>query len=307
MISGMTRWAPLILSQAAEPIAADSSITPMPWVLLAIDQVIGGLAVTIVVAAGLWWLARDRRDPLGSAPLRPNRFREDALALTVLLYLMAFLVISGAVKLLTGDAKSILASLLVGSGAQIAGAAACLVVAASRFDGGIRPFCFGAAGAKKHFTTASIIVLVIIAAGLCPVVLDLTVNAVRHFAHDYVFETHPTIEALQDETQPIGIIVALWVGAAVIAPIAEELFFRGLLQTFLVNVLGRRWAAIGVASVLFALAHWAYPHQLPALVLLAVLLGYAYERTGSLMPPIVIHAIFNLKTLIWNALDGLPV
>jgi len=35
---------------------------------------------------------------------------------------------------------------------------------------------------------------------------------------------------------------------------------------------------------------------------LALLLGYAYERTGSLLPPMVIHALFNAKTLIWEAL-----
>jgi membrane protease YdiL (CAAX protease family) len=34
------------------------------------------------------------------------------------------------------------------------------------------------------------------------------------------------------------------------------------------------------------------------------MLGYAYERTGSLVSPILIHAAFNLKTLVWNALGG---
>ena len=44
--------------------------------------------------------------------------------------------------------------------------------------------------------------------------------------------------------------------------------------------------------------------QLPAVVPLAALgmiLGYMYERTGSLGGPILLHMLFNVKTLIWHA------
>ena len=50
--------------------------------------------------------------------------------------------------------------------------------------------------------------------------------------------------------------MALWFSAVVVAPMAEEVFFRGLLQTFLVNVLRNRWTAIAVASTLFAAVHF---------------------------------------------------
>ena len=49
-------------------------------------------------------------------------------------------------------------------------------------------------------------------------------------------------------------------------------------------------------ALAFTLVH-AQVHALPAL-LLGVLLGLAYERTGSLLVPILVHALFNLKTLI---------
>ncbi|MFQ5494698.1 MAG: type II CAAX prenyl endopeptidase Rce1 family protein [Phycisphaerae bacterium] len=39
------------------------------------------------------------------------------------------------------------------------------------------------------------------------------------------------------------------------------------------------------------------------MAVLAVLLGFAYERTGRLTVPIAIHAAFNLKTLIWASLS----
>ena len=56
----------------------------------------------------------------------------------------------------------------------------------------------------------------------------------------------------------------------------------------------------------FGAVHFAQPHAIPALVVLSLLIGYAYERTGSLVAPVVIHAAFNLKTLIWSALGAVP-
>ena len=96
-------------------------------------------------------------------------------------------------------------------------------------------------------------------------------------------------------------------GAAAIAPIAEEAFFRGLLQTFLVNLVRNRWLAVLVASLAFSCVHFSQAHAIPALTVLAVLMGYAYERTGSLVPAVAIHAMFNLKTLLWDSLGAFPL
>jgi membrane protease YdiL (CAAX protease family) len=303
----MASWVVLGAAQAIEPIAGSSAVIPAPRMLLAIDQVICGLAVVLIVALGLRWLMQNQNDPLAGAPTRPNRFHEDALAAAVLTFLVALLLISGLTQLAADDPESVVASLLRGNGAQIAGATACLMIAAGRFDGGIRSFLLGTGSAGGYSTVVTALLLAIIAIGLCPVVGHITVSVVRYFAPEQVFKVHPTIKALQDETQPVGVVIALWIGAGVIAPIAEELFFRGLLQTYLVRILRSRWAAILAASIVFALVHWARPYHLPALAALALLIGYAYERTGSLLPPIVIHAAFNLKTLLWNALEGLPL
>jgi membrane protease YdiL (CAAX protease family) len=300
----MTTWSLVILSQAAEPSAGDSSVTSTQVALPPFDKINGGLAIACAVVAGLWWLIRSRQNPLGAAPLRPNRLREDSLALAVLVYLTGLLIIAGAVRLIAGTTENVVGSLVVGNGAQIAGLAACLAIAAGRFDGGLRPFWFGTGTTRKRLAAAVTVMLVIIATGLCPIVLQFTIELVVRLAPDYKFAAHPTIKALSSEAQPIGVAIALWIGAVVIAPVAEEVFFRGLLQTFLVRVLGRRWPAIVVAAVLFSLAHLSSPHHIPALVVLAVMLGYAYERTGSLVSPILIHAAFNLKTLVWNALGG---
>ena len=96
--------------------------------------------------------------------------------------------------------------------------------------------------------------------------------------------------------------MALWSGAFVIAPIAEELFFRGMVQTILGNFLGSRWSAILFTSLAFGLIHFSQPYAIVALIFLAILIGYSYEKTGSMLPPILIHALFNLKSLIWDAM-----
>ena len=80
--------------------------------------------------------------------------------------------------------------------------------------------------------------------------------------------------------------------AAGIVPIFEEMLFRGFLQSTLRSATGP-WTAIIVTSVFFALVHWPNYTHMPALFLLSCGFGYAYERSGSLFRPILMHALFN--------------
>lgn len=93
------------------------------------------------------------------------------------------------------------------------------------------------------------------------------------------------------------------------APIAEELIYRGLLQTGLRANLGasaeRRtarldWFAIAFASVLFTIVHLgaAAPHALIVLFALSVAMGLAYERTGRILVPILMHIGFNALNIL---------
>jgi membrane protease YdiL (CAAX protease family) len=77
----------------------------------------------------------------------------------------------------------------------------------------------------------------------------------------------------------------------VVAPIAEELLFRG----FLFRVLRMRmgfWAAALIDGVLFGLVHGSLV-IVPVLAFLGVALCWVYERTGSLFPCIAIHVLNN--------------
>jgi membrane protease YdiL (CAAX protease family) len=58
----------------------------------------------------------------------------------------------------------------------------------------------------------------------------------------------------------------------------------------------RRWLAVLITSLLFAIVHPIW--MAPAIFVLAICLGYAYERTGNLWVPILIHAAFNTSSTL---------
>ena len=82
--------------------------------------------------------------------------------------------------------------------------------------------------------------------------------------------------------------------ATVLAPVCEEIAFRGYLQTTL--ALRRRpGAAIAGAALLFALLHMN-PVLFPALVVLGAVFGWLTWRAGSIWPAVIAHAVNNAVT-----------
>lgn len=79
------------------------------------------------------------------------------------------------------------------------------------------------------------------------------------------------------------------------APIAEELFFRGLLLRSVERRHGPRWA-VGASAVAFGLTHFQ-PVQLLGLVAFGVVLGVLTRRAGRLGPALVAHMAFNATTV----------
>ncbi len=127
------------------------------------------------------------------------------------------------------------------------------------------------------------------------------VTLIKGAAPDVI--AHELLKMLRDH-QGDGWGWALMASAAIGAPIAEELLWRGGLQSALLRAsqeLGppRPWLAIGITSALFALVHLSVApvHALPMLFVLSLVLGFVRERTGSLLAPIVVHALFNMANL----------
>jgi len=97
---------------------------------------------------------------------------------------------------------------------------------------------------------------------------------------------------------------ASWSGpilAIVVAPLAEETLFRGII---LRGLLGRwkPWAAIALSATLFALMHFN-PAQTPVALALGLLLGWVYVRTRSLGLCMLGHALNNASSF---PVDFLP-
>jgi uncharacterized protein len=86
---------------------------------------------------------------------------------------------------------------------------------------------------------------------------------------------------------PFLVIIAV----VILAPIAEEIFFRGIVFNALLREGGRRWAFIG-SSALFAVIHISLVAVLP-IFLLGLALAWIYQRTGNLLAPMAMHATVN--------------
>jgi membrane protease YdiL (CAAX protease family) len=162
---------------------------------------------------------------------------------------------------------------------------------------------------------------------------------------------HPLVEMLTKGEPEFGILALATLMAVVVAPIAEEITYRLLLQGWLEkwedNRLGWRqlestesssealqgqgstelppefaddslvestaaaqppkqgvgglpygWAPIILSSLLFAAAHYGYGPEPVPLFVLALVLGYCYQRTHRIVPCIVAHGLFNLLSMV---------
>lgn len=77
-----------------------------------------------------------------------------------------------------------------------------------------------------------------------------------------------------------------------LAPVCEELVFRGAILRALLQWTSRHWVAIAISALLFALIH-ANPAQMPHAFVIGLLLGWLYYRTDSVVPGIVYHWVNN--------------
>jgi len=114
-------------------------------------------------------------------------------------------------------------------------------------------------------------------------------------------EAAPEQVLTSDLVDTPGRIALAVLAAVVLAPVVEEVLFRGLLHRSLRRRLPVASATV-ISSVLFAVVHveiaMSQPLALVGLALVGVVLALAYERTGSLVVPVVIHAVHNAITVV---------
>jgi uncharacterized protein len=115
------------------------------------------------------------------------------------------------------------------------------------------------------------------------------------FALVYTAVLHPdNPQKIVDELGAERNTLLLVIGALmviVVAPVCEEIFFRGFLYRVL-RVRMSFWPAAVIDGVIFGFVHGVNP-VLPVLIFLGVVLCWVFERTGTLFATIAIHAFNN--------------
>ncbi len=109
--------------------------------------------------------------------------------------------------------------------------------------------------------------------------------------------SHETLKMIVKEPESFTSIGVIFL-VVTLVPLVEELLYRGVLQTSIVHALptrGCRWQGVLIASALFSAMHLPVAEwysQFPLFVL-AVILGWLYEKTGSIWPSVMTHMVFN--------------
>lgn len=272
-------------------VSPESDIGSEQWLML------GLLGLAALLVFGLLRLGVLGPRAFDRAPARDGTMLLVDLIMLVGLVLLGYSVVSIAAAAMGGGEGPDLSDprvVWLQYALQLPAVAFVLIRAHSAMRGGLSGFGFSLAGfsATCGRTLLAFLSLVIILLGLGYVTIwisiALTGEPPPQIAHKMlrsILEGDPKVRLL------------LIVPAVVIAPVYEEIMYRGMLQTALLHtgLLPGRWSVILVASVIFVIPHTASVEwqALPTLFVLSMGMGYVYERTGRLWASILIHMLFN--------------
>jgi len=254
----------------------------------------------IGIVVFLVWLARTVNNPtkvkLSVSPGRRNRLTPVHIVALLLVSLLGAGLIVEAVGLCVklGETQSIVIAAMA---LPLVGLFGGLIIAAYSFNGGaVRGMGF----TRRKWLNDSIRSVIGFLA-ILPVCMGLllvtTLLIWQFYPNEKLLAPHQYLQILTDPKVPMVWRSMVILAAVVLAPLGEEVFFRGLLQSMFRRYLRRPWGAIVATSILFSAMHFTDIKSLPALFALSVALGYNYERTGRLYSPIMIHMLFNLVNI----------
>jgi hypothetical protein len=117
-------------------------------------------------------------------------------------------------------------------------------------------------------------------------------------------EAQEMVQMLERADLPTGERLFIGALAVLVAPVAEEAMFRGILYPT-IKQSGHPRAAVWVTSLLFAGMHFNAESFAP-LAVFSMLLIWLYEKTGSLLAPITVHSLFNYTNFVMLMLASTP-
>ena len=257
------------------------------------SQVLNTFAFAAGVVILIFWLIRNKGfSALDSAPARLNKMRLHTPVFQLVIWVVLFMITGSIIRWRFEEPLGIQAQLSQYVGllaVELGMICSILVVAYMNFHGRLEGF-----GLKYKTLGKDIGWGVVNYFAVMPLVLAsiwIVVFAGKMFiGPDFQLPKNDSLELL---TQiQIGFKILVVFSAAFVVPVFEELLFRGLIQSFFRTHLHSPWLAIFLASMVFVVMHGIWQHWLP-LMALSVCMGYAYEKSGSILRPICIHIIFN--------------
>ena len=125
--------------------------------------------------------------------------------------------------------------------------------------------------------------------------LNLLVNMVIPMPDSFL-----QVEAMLKPENPLSLALLIFT-IVILAPVGEEILFRGFLQKYLENTWGDITKAILFSSLFFAVIHFN-PYWMIQIYSLGVLLGFLAWRTNSVIPCIIFHVIINGTSLFFTSI-----
>jgi membrane protease YdiL (CAAX protease family) len=245
-----------------------------PQALVLVSALVG-----FVWSAAFVWRSRSRGEPLVAERPHPRvTWEAGDVALVVVGYLLAATLMAGRAAESRPLVDRLVGNAVLSLGTMLAG------IAWLRFRGADWP-ALGFPGGRVRDDLA----LAVRALGL--VVLPLLMAAAALNA--IVKYDHPIVNFLGGRRDLVAAAVVV-VSAVVVAPLTEEFFFRRVLQGWLEkHFADEAGVAVALSAIAFAAAHAGQGLAFLPLFPLALVLGLLVERTGSIVPSVLLHALFN--------------
>lgn len=152
--------------------------------------------------------------------------------------------------------------------------------------------------------------------GVWPAIVAVVVGLVVfklwiELVDDWMFLEPPaaTFKPVNDQGHLIwSLVVFRWLGATLVVPIMEELFWRSFLMRWIdkpsnfqaIDPKQVTWMAMALSSGVFALAH----SQWLAAFITGMIYAWLYRRYGKLWVPVIAHAVTNGVLGVWVVVFG---
>ena len=117
------------------------------------------------------------------------------------------------------------------------------------------------------------------------------------FALNILVQWFSLVDSLENEFDALTHTFLGALTISVLAPLLEEVLFRGAIQGYVMRRVKYPWVAIVVAALVFGVIH-LNPVQIAYATLLGVVFGWLYYRTGSLLSVVVGHVLNNTLATI---------